>query len=55
MVVLENDAVRLICEPDVGARITSLVDRQGAMRVQYLGHRFEPDAMLQDLRSLARE
>jgi protein SCO1/2 len=35
--------------------ITSLVDRQGAMRVQYLGHRFEPEAMLQDLRSLARE
>jgi protein SCO1/2 len=35
--------------------ITSLVDRQGAMRVQYLGHRFNPDAMLQDLRSLARE
>jgi protein SCO1/2 len=35
--------------------ITSLVDRQGAMRVQYLGHRFDPDAMLQDLRSLARE
>ncbi|HSH33484.1 MAG TPA: hypothetical protein VLB31_07680, partial [Actinomycetota bacterium] len=26
MVVLENDAVRLACEPDVGARITSLVD-----------------------------
>jgi protein SCO1/2 len=35
--------------------ITSLVDRQGAMRVQYLGHRFDPDAMLQDLRSLASE
>jgi protein SCO1/2 len=35
--------------------ITSLVDRQGAMRVQYLGYRFDPDAMLQDLRSLARE
>ena len=28
MVVLENDAVRLACEPDVGARITSLVDRR---------------------------
>ena len=26
MIVLENDAVRLACEPDVGARITSLVD-----------------------------
>ena len=28
MIVLENDAVRLACEPDVGARITSLVDRR---------------------------
>jgi galactose mutarotase-like enzyme len=28
VVVLENDAVRLACEPDVGARITSLVDRR---------------------------
>ena len=28
MVVLENDAVRLACEPEVGARITSLVDRR---------------------------
>jgi hypothetical protein len=28
VVVLENDAVRLVCEPDVGARITSLVDRR---------------------------
>ena len=35
--------------------ITSLVDRHGSMRVQYLGHRFDPDAMLRDLRSLARE
>lgn len=35
--------------------ITSLVDRRGAMRVQYLGHRFDPEAMLRDLRSLARE
>jgi len=28
LVVLENDAVRLACEPDVGARITSLIDRR---------------------------
>ena len=28
MVVLENDAVRVACEPDVGARITSLIDRR---------------------------
>jgi galactose mutarotase-like enzyme len=28
VVVLENDAVRLACEPDVGARITSLIDRR---------------------------
>ena len=35
--------------------ITSLVDRTGLMRVQYLGHRFDPEEMLRDLRSLARE
>lgn len=35
--------------------ITSLVDRGGAMRVQYLGHRFNPDEMLRDIRSLVRE
>ena len=28
MVVLKNDAVRLACEPELGARITSLVDRR---------------------------
>ena len=28
MVVLENDTVRLACEPELGARITSLVDRR---------------------------
>jgi galactose mutarotase-like enzyme len=28
VVVLENDAVRLACEPDVGARISSLIDRR---------------------------
>jgi protein SCO1/2 len=35
--------------------ITSLVDRAGVMRVQYLGHRFDPEEMLRDIRSLARE
>jgi hypothetical protein len=28
VVVLENEAVRLVCEPALGARITSLVDRR---------------------------
>lgn len=35
--------------------LTSLIDRAGAMRVQYLGYRFDPDEMLRDLRALARE
>lgn len=35
--------------------LTSLIDRNGAMRVQYLGYRFDPDEMLRDLRSLLRE
>ena len=35
--------------------LTSLVDRQGMLRVQYLGYRFEPDEMLRDLQSLMRE
>ena len=35
--------------------MTSLVDRAGLMRVQYLGHRFDPEEMLRDLRSLAPE
>ena len=35
--------------------LTSLVDRRGMLRVQYLGHRFDPDEMLRDLRSLLRE
>jgi len=35
--------------------LTSLVDRQGRIRVQYLGYRFDPDEMLRDLRSLLRE
>lgn len=35
--------------------ITSLIDRRGAMRVQYLGYRFDPEEMLRDLRALLRE
>jgi protein SCO1/2 len=35
--------------------ITSLVDRRGAIRVQYLGYRFDSGEMLRDLRSLLAE
>jgi protein SCO1/2 len=35
--------------------LTSLVDREGALRVQYMGVRFDPGEMLRDLRSLIRE
>lgn len=35
--------------------LTSLVDRKGIIRVQYMGTRFEPNEMLADLRALARE
>jgi protein SCO1 len=35
--------------------LTSLVDRAGALRVQYMGVRFDPDEMLRDLRSLLQE
>jgi protein SCO1/2 len=35
--------------------LTSLVDRSGTLRVQYLGVRFDPDEMLRDLRALMRE
>lgn len=35
--------------------LTSLVDRNGTLRVQYMGVRFDPDEMLRDLRSLVRE
>lgn len=35
--------------------LTSLVDRQGRLRVQYLGYRFELEDMLRDLQSLIRE
>ena len=35
--------------------LTSLVDREGALRVQYMGVRFDPAEMLRDLRGLIRE
>ena len=35
--------------------LTSLVDREGTLRVQYMGVRFDPDEMLRDLRLLIRE
>ena len=35
--------------------LTSLIDRQGRLRVQYLGYRFKPDELLQDLQALLRE
>lgn len=35
--------------------LTSLVDQHGTLRVQYLGVRFNPDELLQDLQALVRE
>jgi protein SCO1 len=35
--------------------LTSLIDRNGVLRVQYLGVRFDPAEFLADLRSLVRE
>jgi len=35
--------------------LTSLIDRKGMLRVQYLGYRFDPDEMLRDLRALLLE
>jgi protein SCO1 len=35
--------------------LTSLIDRDGVLRVQYLGVRFDPAEFLADLRSLLRE
>ena len=35
--------------------LTSLIDRGGALRVQYMGVRFDPDELLRDLRSLSQE
>ena len=35
--------------------LTSLVDQNGTLRVQYMGVRFDPDEMLRDLQSLVKE
>ncbi|HEV8436796.1 MAG TPA: SCO family protein [Methylomirabilota bacterium] len=35
--------------------LTSVIDRDGVLRVQYLGVRFDPDELLRDLQSLVRE
>ena len=35
--------------------LTSLIDRKGMLRVQYLGYRFDPDEMHRDLRALLAE
>jgi len=35
--------------------LTSLVDQNGTLRVQYMGVKFNPDEMLRDLRLLIRE
>ena len=35
--------------------LTSLIDRHGMLRVQYLGTRFDPDELLADVRALIRE
>ena len=35
--------------------LTSLIDSQGRLRVQYLGYRFRVDEMLSDLQALLRE
>ena len=35
--------------------LTSLVDRDGILRVQYLGVRFDPNELLRDLQTLIRE
>jgi len=35
--------------------LTSLVDRGGTLRVQYMGVRFDPDELLRDLKSLSEE
>ena len=35
--------------------LTSLVDQNGILRVQYMGVKFNPDEMLRDLQSLVKE
>ena len=37
------------------ASLTSLVDRNGTLRVQYLGVRFDPDELFKDIQSLLQE
>jgi len=35
--------------------LTSIIDADGTLRVQYMGVRFDPEEMLRDIRSLLRE
>ena len=35
--------------------LTSIVDKRGVLRVQYLGTRFDPELMLSDIRELVRQ
>ena len=35
--------------------LTSLIDHNGILRVQYVGVRFHPDEMLRDLQGLVRQ
>lgn len=35
--------------------LTTLIDRQGTMRVQYLGYRFDEEEFRRDLQSLMNE
>jgi protein SCO1 len=35
--------------------LTSIIDQGGTLRVQYMGVRFDPDEMIQDIQSLLRE
>ena len=35
--------------------LTSLIDYNGTLRVQYLGVRFDPEELLRDLQALVRE
>jgi len=36
-------------------RSASLIDNNGTLRLQYMGVKFNPDEMLRDLQSLAKE
>lgn len=35
--------------------LTSVIDQDGTLRVQYMGVRFDAEELLRDLRSLAQE